>query len=285
MGGRSLLLLLLAGCGACHDPMSGGFESVQAEEGRARLVLPLAPERVAVWGCERPVRIRFGGGPWQDMGQAHPGLWVWRGPPMSRFVELDVEGFVQVAWSAEEEPSDRAPQPAESPPIGVVSRADWGARPARCATPDRATEAVLHHTAGMGFTGPDSMRALQAFHQQGRGWCDVGYHFVIDDDGRVYEGRPSGVLGAHVGGGNEGRLGIALAGCFDASCPRPARPSEAAWDALARLWSELGLDGAWPHLSLASTACPGSALMTRWEESAVSPRALPAPPLLRSPGD
>jgi hypothetical protein len=281
---RSLAVLLLASGFACHERVTGGFEAVQAEDGRARLTLPLPPERVAVWGCRRPVRIRFGGGAWQSMRRVEEALWVWRGPPLSRIVELDVDGFVRVAWSAEQEPVEGTPPWVAPPPLGVLSRAEWGARPARCTTPDAATEAVLHHTAGMGFEGPASMRALQAFHQDGRGWCDVGYHFVIGADGRVYEGRPTDVLGAHVGGGNEGRLGIALAGCFDASCPAPGEPSEAAWEALGRLWAELELEGAWAHASLAPTVCPGDGLMLRWEEEALSQSAWPAPPRLRSPG-
>jgi len=46
----------------------------------------------------------------------------------------------------------------------------------------------------------------------GRGWRDIGYHYVIKRDGTTEKGRPDNVQGAHVGGHNEDSLGICLVG-------------------------------------------------------------------------
>ena len=45
-----------------------------------------------------------------------------------------------------------------------------------------------------------------------RGWADIGYHYIIDRDGKVAQGRPLARVGAHVGGHNEGTVGICLIG-------------------------------------------------------------------------
>ena len=63
----------------------------------------------------------------------------------------------------------------------------------------------------------DALRSIQADHQDHRGWVDIGYHFVIDPAGRVWEGRPVQFVGAHAGNSaaNKGNVGILLLGHFD----------------------------------------------------------------------
>lgn len=53
--------------------------------------------------------------------------------------------------------------------------------------------------------------AIRRWHKQ-RGWRDIGYHFVIDRDGTVAEGRDVSQVGAHVKGHNTGTIGICLLG-------------------------------------------------------------------------
>ena len=69
---------------------------------------------------------------------------------------------------------------------------------------------------------------------QGNGWNDIGYNFLVDRFGTVYEGRGGGidqnVIGAHAQGFNSGTVGVALVGNFIA-----ATPTEAQQDALVRL--------------------------------------------------
>ena len=117
--------------------------------------------------------------------------------------------------------------PAASPMPRIISRAEWGARPQVC-TPDVATNglvgAVVHHTAGSNSysTVDDAMRQIrgdQAYHIDGRGWCDIGYNFLVDKWGNIYEGRADSlslpVIGVHAGGFNTGTVGVSMLGNYD----------------------------------------------------------------------
>ena len=98
-----------------------------------------------------------------------------------------------------------------------ISRAQWGAKPPKedpvSHTPLKITQ---HHSAGRQThslaESLEEVRFIQDFHQNGRGWSDIGYHFLIDKDGRIFEGRPLNVQGAHVRGANAGNIGIVLLG-------------------------------------------------------------------------
>jgi hypothetical protein len=76
----------------------------------------------------------------------------------------------------------------------------------------------LHHAAGFSAEdideGKEQLRAIQDLHQFVRGWSDIGYHFVIDKAGNIYQGRPETVIGAHVLGNNTGNIGVCVLGCY-----------------------------------------------------------------------
>ena len=81
---------------------------------------------------------------------------------------------------------------------------------------------------------PAVVRAIELYHVKGNGWNDIGYNFLVDRFGTVYEGRYGGidrnVIGAHALGFNRGSVGIAVIGTYvDTAPPAPAM------DALARL--------------------------------------------------
>ncbi|MEK6544131.1 MAG: peptidoglycan recognition protein [Elusimicrobiota bacterium] len=105
----------------------------------------------------------------------------------------------------------------------IITREEWGATaPAFAFNPmPPIYRATIHNTAGQAPTqlafAKSQMRAIQIFHRDVRGWADIGYHFVIDRAGRIYEGRPLGAVGAHAGPGienNLGNIGIALMGNY-----------------------------------------------------------------------
>ncbi|WP_431837348.1 DUF4214 domain-containing protein [Cellulomonas sp. Y8] len=110
----------------------------------------------------------------------------------------------------------------------VISRAQWGARGQICA-PDVAKSlvgAVVHHTAGSNAysTVAQAMQQIrndQAYHIDGRGWCDLGYNFVVDKWGNIYEGRANSltqpVIGVHAGGFNTGTVGVAMLGTYSSA--------------------------------------------------------------------
>jgi peptidoglycan hydrolase-like amidase len=94
---------------------------------------------------------------------------------------------------------------------------------------------AVHHTAQK-ITGDlrspvQRMRALYAFHANSRGWGDIGYHYLIDEEGTIYEGRSGGenVVGGHVYCGNVGTLGIALMGNFDEEQPTQTQVHALQW--------------------------------------------------------
>ena len=70
------------------------------------------------------------------------------------------------------------------------------------------------------------MRGIEIYHVEGNGWNDIGYNFLIDRYGTIYEGRGGGitknVIGAHALGFNNGTVGIALIGDFQNATPPPA---------------------------------------------------------------
>jgi hypothetical protein len=151
---------------------------------------------------------------------------------------------------------DAAPRrPFIGPRPRIVTRAGWGADERlreRTLLYTRAVKAAfLHHSAtGNHYAcrdAPAVLRALYRYHVRSAGWRDIGYNFVVDKCGTVYEGRAGGVTrpvqGAHTRGFNRETTGIAVLGTYDT-----ARPPARALRAVARLTAwKLGLSGADPR--------------------------------------
>ncbi len=84
---------------------------------------------------------------------------------------------------------------------------------------------VVHHTAaqmsGDTRSAVDRVRAIFQYHAQSLGWGDIGYNYVIDENGQVYEGRQGGdyVVGGHAYCASIGTVGIALLGNFEMEKP------------------------------------------------------------------
>ncbi len=119
-----------------------------------------------------------------------------------------------------------------SPPL--ISRPAWGANESiRRAAPLYAPTlqlAVVHHTAGSNsYSASQSaaiVRGIEVYHVKGNGWNDIGYNFLVDKYGQVFEGRYGGVeknvIGAHAEGFNTGSVGIALIGTYGTTAPTAA---------------------------------------------------------------
>jgi N-acetylmuramoyl-L-alanine amidase-like protein/flagellar hook capping protein FlgD len=124
----------------------------------------------------------------------------------------------------------------------IIPRSAWGADESiRRAPPQYADAlhfAVVHHTAGTNSYSPSQsaaiVRGIEIYHVKGNGWNDIGYNFLVDRYGQVFEGRYGGidanVIGAHAQGFNTGSVGVAVIGSYGSAAP-PA----AAQDALASL--------------------------------------------------
>ncbi|KAF4520936.1 hypothetical protein B566_EDAN008911 [Ephemera danica] len=91
----------------------------------------------------------------------------------------------------------------------IVSRSEWGARPPKSTTPmyNPVQYVVIHHTAGSTCTTQTScsaeVRAIQNQHMDVNGWNDIGYSFLVGEDGNAYEGRGWSNVGAHAPGYND----------------------------------------------------------------------------------
>ncbi len=189
---------------------------------------------------------------------------------------------------------------------GIVSRAEWGADESLRFDSDGneiwpktfwpVQKLTVHHTA-TDNDDPDpeaTVRAIYRYHAVDRGWGDIGYQFLVDEAGHVYEGRHTdddpvtpaayrvtgdgaylGVAAAHVGGWNSGNLGFALLGTLT-----DRRPTAGAQRALEQVLavsagrSDIDPTGSGPyvnpvngdtwegqnipgHRDFSSTECPG----------------------------
>jgi hypothetical protein len=139
---------------------------------------------------------------------------------------------------------------AQSAQPAIVSREAWGG----AACPPRAAPsygevklAFIHHTVSTNVYGPEDSAAMVLgicrYHRNSNGWNDLGYNFLVDRYGTIFEGRAGGigeaVVGAQAQGYNSLSTGIASIGTFST-----AGQTEAGLRAVANLlgW-KLGLHG------------------------------------------
>lgn len=155
--------------------------------------------------------------------------------------------------------------------VGCRSRADWGADESLMTwapTYYGVQVLTIHHTATSNDdTDPAAtLRAIQRYHAVDRGWGDIGYQYLLDASGVLYEGRWSGpsrsclaaggdgsdfghddggngVTAAHVAGANSANLGLALLGTYTTGVP-PAAQRTALEEQLAALSTRHGIDPA-----------------------------------------
>lgn len=84
------------------------------------------------------------------------------------------------------------------------------------------THLIIHHSAGSNQSGdwPAVVRSIWDFHVNGRGWSDIGYNWLVDPQGRIYQGRSKDAVGAHFCGNNTGTIGICMLGDFTKTAPQ-----------------------------------------------------------------
>ena len=84
--------------------------------------------------------------------------------------------------------------------------------------PEEIKKIIVHHTASTkNLDDPmQAMRDIYYYHAISRGWGDIGYNYIIDTSGNIYEGRfgGEGVIAAHSGPANHGSIGIAVLGNY-----------------------------------------------------------------------
>lgn len=162
---------------------------------------------------------------------------------------------------------------------GIYSRAQWGANEAYMQwTPEYqpVKKIIVHHTVTSN-SDPDpaaTVRSIYYYHAVSLGWGDIGYNFLIDRQGRIYEGRYGGntVIGGHALSWNPGSVGIAALGNYEEGEITPAMYNAfvelMAWKSNVNLVAPWGNDyhnGTYSpnylgHRDVGQTACPGGYL-------------------------
>ena len=202
-------------------------------------------------------------------------------------------GLSAAGWLASR-PAGAVPSPTPADHLdrpSIISRADWGARPVDVGArnehgyynpltnpegwyvyPDDLRggyqTVVIHHSAFYLEDGVSTLLKVQRLHRDDRGWADVGYHFMVDKEGFIYEGRDLSARGAHTQGYNTGSAGLCLLGDF-----RAESPSAAQWQAVTALTQWLAYRLRLTHLAGHRqfndwTVCPGVHVINRLENLA-----------------
>ena len=193
-----------------------------------------------------------------------------------------------------------------TPQPEIITRAGWGADEGmRKGNPQFApiSKLIVHHTVTSN-NDPDpaqTVRAVYAYHTRHNGWDDIGYNFLVDQQGRVYEGRwarayrpgeaPTGedesgrgVIGAHAKAVNPGTAGVALLGDYSGGVVPPGPALDGlirvlAWKAgrhnidpngAAPFTAKDGSQRTFPNISghrdVGQTGCPGGRIYERLPE-------------------
>ncbi|XP_053407394.1 peptidoglycan-recognition protein SC2-like [Mercenaria mercenaria] len=152
--------------------------------------------------------------------------------------------------------------------VTIVTRQEWGARPSKeinyMGTP--VTVVFIHHTAMSECFTQDAcaneMRIIQNLHMDTRGWDDIGYNFLIGEDGKAYEGRAWDRIGAHTRGWNDVAIAFSIMGDYSNKLPNG--------DALhaVKVMIECGVKlgkitpdyKMYGHRDVGQTECPGNSL-------------------------
>lgn len=203
-----------------------------------------------------------------------------------------VEAFLDRVERERGSPRQRA-RGAAVPPAWW-DRASWGAKPPKepyvTHQPDRLS---IHHTAGALPSTPAEAAAevlfIQDFHQNARGWNDIGYHYLVAADGTLFVGRPEEAVGAHVKDANTGNLGIAFLGNHHPPQNHAVDPRalDAALLLAKYLAARYGIapDRLKGHRDQRRTLCPGDGLYAHLDElrRRLEPSPRPPQPPLKTP--
>jgi len=151
----------------------------------------------------------------------------------------------------------------------LVTRAEWGARAPKAVAniSGSVNMSFVHHTAGSWHcddkeTCAAQMRSIQNYHMDTNGWDDIGYSFLIGEDGRVYEGRGWPVVGAHTLHYNAVSYGFCIIGNYMDRSPKQVA-LDATQDVIAcgvqlgYITPDYELFG---HRDARCTECPGDVL-------------------------
>lgn len=167
--------------------------------------------------------------------------------------------------------------------MNLVTRSQWGARPAKSRTSLSGTEGVTIHYEGphMGDYADEScaskVRGIQAFHMDSRGWADVAYSDIVCRHGYVYECRGFGVRTAAQGTNPGNSLSYAICVMMGVDDTLTDAAKTAVVERLAWYRSKGSGPKTWVHSDWHSTGCPGDPIRA-WVASGMPANSTPTPP-------
>lgn len=162
--------------------------------------------------------------------------------------------------------------PAPGGKVSAISRRMWAnvpAYPDKMRPMGKVMRITIHHEGSekanndvLPFDVVETLRLIHSQHRKRMGAGDIGYHFIIDRSGSIWQGRDWAYQGAHTSGANQNNLGVMLLGNFEFQ-----RPTQQQLDSMTRLVASLmrkyGLNPAnsiYGHNDFCKTHCPGSNL-------------------------
>jgi hypothetical protein len=157
-------------------------------------------------------------------------------------------------------------------PFKLIRRADWqAAAPKSEYTPHAPKYFTLHHTQAhypqTYERAVSEMQFIQDYHQNAKKWIDIGYHFLIDPLGNIFEGRPIKVVGAHVLSSNTGNVGISIMGNYHPPADNVfADASRDSFVAVGRYIAEtysVNVSSFYAHRDIGNSDCPGDSLYAK----------------------
>jgi hypothetical protein len=161
-------------------------------------------------------------------------------------------------------------------PAHIAASDTAGGAEMRLRIPHRITHVTLHHTGSPEPLRPgddpvERLRGLQRWGRTDRNWWDVPYHFLIDLDGRIYEGRDWRYMGeTNTAYDPRGHFLISVIGNYALQEATPAQleaiTALMAW-AVARF--DVPLDRIGGHYDYAATTCPGTHLVRYLEDGTI----------------
>lgn len=173
-------------------------------------------------------------------------------------------------------PTPQLVPPPRGPVAGmpqVLPRSTWTSRGVVAANginPMNGVRRITIHHDGMdpfvSINPQDSIARLNSIrsahlNRRPKPFADIGYHYVIDPAGRVWEARDIRYQGAHVQDNNENNLGIMVMGNFDQQRPTPAALSSLDRFVAAQMRTHrVPVNRVFTHREINPTACPGSNL-------------------------
>jgi hypothetical protein len=196
--------------------------------------------------------------------------------------EVEVHFFSPGATRAAVDGDTYDERPVESrtcpcPLPGFLSRNDW-CPSGNCPldpTPvsTSVTHLIVHHSAGSNSANDWAavVRSIWDYHVNGNGWDDIGYNWLVDPNGDIYQGRGNNMLGAHFCGHNSNTMGVCVLGDFTNTTPTAsaleALETLLAWKSCDRNidptgtsfhgGSDMTLPNIAGHRDGCSTSCPG----------------------------